>query len=202
MPLELRPTYPLRTERLVLRPFRESDLEAVLDLESREDVVRYLRWQPMDRDAALALVTRRLRQMEISSEISGILLAATIPPDDHLVGEFMLQVTDAANRQGEIGWTLHPDVQGRGLALEGATEMLRLGFDELGLHRIFADADPRNTASLRLMERLGMRREADLVDTEFLKGEWVGATIYAMLEDEWRRRRDEPRANARSVRAR
>jgi len=83
-------------------------------------------------------------------------------------------------------WSLHPDAQGRGLAIEGAREMLRLGFDELGLHRIMAACDPRNVAYLRVMEHLGMRREAEFVDHEFLKGEWIGEIVCAVLEAEWR----------------
>jgi RimJ/RimL family protein N-acetyltransferase len=98
----------------------------------------------------------------------------------------MLRLTSAASRQGEIGWSIHPDMQGRGYATEAAREMLRLGFDGLGLHRIMADSDPRNAASIKVMEKLGMRREAHHVDSMFLKGEWVGAVVGAMLESEWR----------------
>jgi RimJ/RimL family protein N-acetyltransferase len=82
----------------------------------------------------------------------------------------MLRLKSLESRQGEIGWSLHPDAQGRGLATEGAREMLRIGFDELGLHRIVAGCDSRNTASLRVMERLGMRREAEFVDYEYCQG--------------------------------
>jgi RimJ/RimL family protein N-acetyltransferase len=184
--IRLSPEFPIRTERLVLRPYTRDDLEAVLDLESRPEVVRYLMWPPMDRAAAEAFIERRLGQTAIDGDDTAILLVATVPPDDRLVGEFMLRLKSSAHRQGEIGWTLHPDAQGRGYATEAARELLRLGFDELGLHRIAANADPRNAASLRLMERLGMRREADLRDVEHLKGEWVGETVYAILEDEWR----------------
>ena len=112
-----------------------------------------------------------------------------------MIGEFMLRLTSAESRQGEIGWSLHPDAHGRGLGTEGAREMLRLGFDELGLHRIVAECDPRNDASIRVMERLGMRREAHHLESEFLKGEWVGSYVCALLEDEWR---DATRPPARS----
>jgi RimJ/RimL family protein N-acetyltransferase len=64
--------------------------------------------------------------------------------------------------------------------------MLRLGFEELGLHRIFAESDARNAASMRVMERLGMRREAHFVENEFLKGEWTDGVVCAILEREWR----------------
>jgi RimJ/RimL family protein N-acetyltransferase len=63
--------------------------------------------------------------------------------------------------------------------------MLRLGFDELGLHRIVGRLDARNTASARILEKLGMRREARLVDNERVKGEWATELVYAMLESEW-----------------
>ena len=189
--MHLRPRYPIRTARLALRPFVADDLEALLDLESREDVVRYLPWGLLDREGADALLARRLRQTAIDGDDTAIILAVTIPPGDRAVGEVMLRLGSAAHRQGEIGWTLHPDVQGRGYATEAAAEMLRLGFDGLGLHRITADADPRNLASVRLMERLGMRYEATQRGVAYEKGEWVDEIVYAMLEDEWRSLRSE-----------
>lgn len=182
----LQPTYPLRTARMTLRPYEPGDLGALHDLFGREDVSRYLIWEPMDVDQARALLERRVRQTRIEAESDAIMLAAVDAETGRVIGEFMLRLTSAQSRQGEIGWSLHPDVQGRGLATEGAREMLRLGFEELGLHRIVAECDPRNVASLRVMERLGMRREAEFVENEFLKGEWIGETVCAMLETEWR----------------
>jgi len=162
-----------------------SDVEAMLDLESRDDVVRHLPWGPMDRAAAEGQVARRLTQTAITGDHTAIVLAATIPPDDRMVGEFMLQLASERNRSGEIGWTLHPDVQGHGYALEASRELLRLGFEDLGLHRIIAAADPRNERSTRLMERLGMQREGVFRHVMF-KGEWLDDVIYSILEDEWR----------------
>jgi len=184
-----RPEYPIRSERLLLRPFAESDLESVLDLNSRPDVVRYVPWGVVDRDGAAALMQRRLAATAIDDAMNRLALAATIPPDDRVVGEFILRRTSAEHRQGEIGWLLHPEIQGQGYATEGANEMLRLGFGELGLHRIVAQADARNVASHRVMQRLGMRHEAELRDDEWFKGEWSTSTVYAILEDEWRARR-------------
>lgn len=184
--LPLRPAYPIRTERLLLRPFVASDFDAVLDMQSRPDFVQYLMWDVMDRDAVAAFMERRVRQASIEAGDGALVLAITLPPSNRVVGELMLRVSSARHAQGEIGWSLHPDAQGHGYATEAAQEGLRLAFEELGLHRVAADADPRNTGSLRIMERLGMRREADYVDVFYLKGEWVGETHYAILEDEWR----------------
>ena len=90
------------------------------------------------------------------------------------------------HHQGEIGYVLHPDHQGNGYATEAAAVMLRLGFEELGLHRIVGRLDARNAASARVLERLGMRLEAHLRENEFVKGEWVSELIYAVLASEWR----------------
>jgi RimJ/RimL family protein N-acetyltransferase len=66
--------------------------------------------------------------------------------------------------------------------------MLALGFDGLGLHRIVGRLDARNTASARVLEKLGMRREAHFVSNEYLKGEWTDELVYALLDEEWRAR--------------
>ena len=152
----------------------------------RDDVSRYLNWEPMDREGAAALLERRLDQTSIAKEGEGIGLALEERATGRFVGEVILRLTSEESRQGEIGWSLHPDAQGKGYATEAAREVLRLGFDEAGLHRIVAECDPRNEASIRVMERLGMRREAHLVDSMWLEGEWVGSIVSAMLEDEWR----------------
>lgn len=180
------PSFPLSTARMTLRPYEMGDLAAVHDLFSRADVSRYLLWEPMDIDAARALLERRMTQTRIEADGDGVLVAALDTETGRLIGELMLRLTSTQSRQGEIGWSVHPDVQGRGLATEGAREMLRLGFEELGLHRIMAECDARNAASLRVMERLGMRREAEFIDNQFLKGEWVREIVCAILETEWR----------------
>jgi RimJ/RimL family protein N-acetyltransferase len=80
---------------------------------------------------------------------------------------------------------LHPDFWGRGLATEGARAMLEIGFDLMGMHRIIARIEARNSGSAAVLERLGMRREALLVKNEWFKGEWSNEADYALLEEEW-----------------
>jgi RimJ/RimL family protein N-acetyltransferase len=177
---------PIRTARLTLRPYEVGDLAAIHDLFGREDVCRYLPWAPMNLEAARAKLEQRLQQHRIETDGDALMLVAADPETDRMIGELMLRLTSTRSGQGEIGWSIHPDVQGRGLATEAAGELLRLGFEELGLHRIFAGCDPRNAASLRVMEHLGMRREAAFVESEYLKGEWIGEIICAILAGEWR----------------
>jgi RimJ/RimL family protein N-acetyltransferase len=176
----------ITTPRMTLRPYEASDLPGLHGMFGREDVCRYLSWAPMDLDQARTKIEQRVGQRRIDAEGQAIVLAAVEAATGQYVGEFMLRLANAESRQGEIGWSLHPNAQGRGLATEGAREMLRVGFDELAVHRITAGCDPRNAPSLRVMERLGMRREAEFVESWFLKGEWVGEAVCAILESEWR----------------
>lgn len=180
--------FPRKTERLTLRTYEPGDLAFLHSMFGREDVCRYLPWPPMDIDQARAKLDQRFGQTHLETDGDPLVLAAVETATGRQVGEFMLRLKSVESRQGEIGWSLHPDAQGHGFATEGARELLRLGLDEAGLHRITAGCDSRNTASLRVMERIGMRREAEFVENEYLKGEWVGEIVCAILDTEWRSR--------------
>lgn len=89
--------------------------------------------------------------------------------------------------EAEIGWCLDPVYAGKGYATEAITALLRVCFVELGLRRVTAGCFADNVASWRLMERLGMRREAHTVrDSLHRSGRWLDGLRYAMLADEWK----------------
>jgi RimJ/RimL family protein N-acetyltransferase len=181
----LHPTYPLLTDRLLLRPFRDDDLDAFHSIQRRPDVVRYLYWEPRTREESSEMLGRLILQVAIEKEGDRLHLAAELRATSEMIGQFTLFFASLEHRQGEVGFAIHPDHQGHGYATEAARVMLRLGFEELGLHRIIGSCDARNTSSARLMERVGMRREAHLVENEFTKGEWTDELVYAMLDREW-----------------
>jgi RimJ/RimL family protein N-acetyltransferase len=184
----LRPSYPLETDRLLLRPYSVDDLDALHDLERRAETARYLYNEPLTREAAMALLDRRRNMVAIDDDGDDLALVVTLKGIGQLIGHVMLRRTSREHRQGEVGYVLHPDHQGHGYATEASTLLLRLGFEELGLHRIVGRLDGRNAASAAVLERLGMRREAHLRENEFVKGEWVDELVYAILADEWRER--------------
>lgn len=188
-----RPTVPLTTERLWLRPFQEHDLEAVYAMESRPDVMRYLYWETRTRDEARAALDRRVRMTSLDDDVAALRLAVLRRDTGELIGDFSLKLRSRQDRRGEIGFMFHPDHHGHGYAAEAGRAVLALGFETYDLHRIFGSCDARNTASARLMERLGMRLEGRLRETEFVKGTWCDELIYAILADEWRRRSAESR---------
>jgi ribosomal-protein-alanine N-acetyltransferase len=99
-----------------------------------------------------------------------------------LIGSASLAVVSAEHRRGELGYVIHPDWWGRGIATEAAELLLQLGFQTLGLHRIEATTRPDNTASWRLMEKIGMRREGLMRDHMLMHGAWVDSLAYAILE--------------------
>jgi RimJ/RimL family protein N-acetyltransferase len=89
------------------------------------------------------------------------------------------------HRQGELGFIFHPDHQGHGYATEAAGALIAHGFEHYDLHRVYGRLEPRNAASARVLEKLGMRREALLLENEWVKGEWQSEAIYALLDREW-----------------
>jgi RimJ/RimL family protein N-acetyltransferase len=181
----LRPTFPIETERLRLRPYRADDLDALHAIQSNAEVVRYLYWGVRTRDAVRDDLARRIRQDAIDREGDKLILALERRDGAGLVGDVNLVWVSREHRQGEIGFVLHPDHHGRGFAAEGAAVLLRLGFETLGLHRIIGRCDGRNVASVRVMEKLGMRREAHFRQNERVKGEWTDEIVCALLADEW-----------------
>ena len=181
----VRLTEPIRTERLILRPFHSGDLEAVYDMQSRPEVARYLYWNPRDRRGAAESLQEKLKCTRIEAEGDILNLAAARATGGPVIGDLMLHYVSAAHRQAEVGYVFHPAAQGQGLATEAARAMVDLAFGALGAHRVFGQIDARNTASARVLERLGMRREAHLVENEWVKGEWTDEVIYAVLAGEW-----------------
>ena len=176
-------TDPITTSRLVLRPFEQRDEADMLAFESREDVAQYLYNEPRTpEDNARELATR---VAQTTWENDGDTLILAVDYAGTVVGYVLLSLVSRSNSQGEFGFVLHPDYQGRGIASEASVEVLRLGFETLNLHRIIGRCDPRNEASARLMEKLGLRKEAHFRELEIFKGEWGDELTYAMLSSEW-----------------
>jgi len=181
----LKPDYPVRTPQLALRPFMPDDLDALYDFHRLPEVARYLYNEPRTRAEVSVLLHGKLAASSLTADGKALCLAAELAATGQLIGDCTLFWLSRAHQQGEIGFVFHPAFQGRGLATEAAAALLRLGFEGLGLHRIIGRCDGRNLGSARVMEHNGMRREAHLVENEFVKGEWTDELIYAILRREW-----------------
>ncbi|WP_310243082.1 GNAT family N-acetyltransferase [Promicromonospora iranensis] len=172
--------WPVATERLSLRPVVADDAEAFLGWRSRPDVVQFMYQPPWD----LPTAETKLRTWSSApfDEVGDVLVLA-IEVDGAVAGEAMLKWAPGP-RQAELGYALHPDVSGRGLATEAARATLELAFTRYGFHRVYARIDEENAASVRVAERLGMRREAHLLENDLRDGVWSNEVIYALLDRE------------------
>jgi RimJ/RimL family protein N-acetyltransferase len=179
------PTYPIRTERLRLRPFRDDDVEDVLAYQSRDDVTRYLYWGPRTRDEVTEVVRKKMSFRALVAEGDVLALVIELAETDGVIGDVILSLVSVPHRTAEIGYLLHPDHQGHGYATEASRALLRIAFEDLRLHRVVAQLEARNDASARVLERLGMRREAHVIESEWVRGEWQSGIEYGILAREW-----------------
>jgi len=180
------PPYPMETDRLTIRPFTVDDLDALHAIQSKREVTTYLYWDPRSRDEVVEVLASRTDRPFEEVYRKGLALAVVVRDTNTLIGDVSLTVLSREHAQGEIGFVLDPDQQGRGYGREAATVLLRLGFEDLELHRLIGRCDPRNVPSWRLLERLGMRREAHFRESEVFRGEWGDEYVYALLATEWR----------------
>lgn len=180
--------WPRHTERLELRPVADGDLAAIFAYRSREEVSRWVTtwWQDWDE------FHRAYSQPELRESTLAVLWGGNV------VGDLKLQrqtpwkqsgiERDVAGLQAELGWAFDPAVTGKGFAREAVRELLTIAFTDLGLRRVVAHCFTANEPSWRLMEHLGMRREAHAVaDGLHRELGWLDGYTYAMLASEWRR---------------
>lgn len=186
------PDFPIELDRLRLRPFQASDLADVYAYYQLPEVVKYLYVEIQSKEDVKTTLAKWQQHTELRAEGDRITLAVELRENKRVIGETMLIWRSKADQQGELGFVFNPKYGGKGYATEASRAMLAIGFDEYDLHRIYARCDARNAPSYRLMERLGMRREAHFIHHARFKGEWDEELYYAMLQDEWRARA-EPR---------
>ena len=161
----------LKTERLTLRQMHPIDAEDMYDYASREDVTRFLLWSP---HPSLSYTKDYLRYVQNRYSLGDFYDWAIIDRESRrMVGTCGFAKIDTENAVAELGYVLHPDFWGKGYAFEAAEEVLRFGFEVLGLHRIEARFMDGNEASLRVMKRLGMSFEGYHRDAIFVKGRYV-----------------------------
>jgi RimJ/RimL family protein N-acetyltransferase len=172
------------TDRLILRRFVPEDFEAYSAYRSLPEIYRYLYSDPPSeeemRDRFDASFNTRL------SENGDILRCAVVRrEDDAFLGQVSLKLVSKAALQAELGYIFNPAYAGKGYATEAAAAVITLGFESFGFHRIFARLDAKNAGSVGVVERLGLRREAHLIENDRFNGVWGDEYVYAVLSREW-----------------
>lgn len=180
-------SWPIRTERLLIRPATSEDADRVYDYRVLDSVAQWMTALVGDREGWVAWAREsdwldRTLLIEVEGQVVGDLMLR--PEDPWSQAEVRDQ---ARGTQAEIGWCLAPDFQGHGYATEAVRVLLDIAFGQLGLRRVVANAFAANTASLAIMGRLGMRQEMYAVrDSLHRSGEWMDGVVYALLAEEWR----------------
>jgi len=183
--VKLAPVYPIRSARLRLRPLTEADVDDLVEYRSIPEVCRYVPFEPQSAQDVITRINGAWSQQTLDQEDDAIIIGAELAESGKLIGDVMVRWLSAEHSCGEIGYVFSPAYSGRGYAGEAAHASLHLAFDDLGLHRVIARVDARNSASARLAARLGMRKEAHLRENEWFKGEWTDEFAFAMLAQEW-----------------
>ena len=178
--------WPLRTDRLLIRPCHPGDAEALYSLRIRPEIATWAHsvppdldtWRERFRDPAIA---PHVLTVELAGQVIGELMAFVRD------GEAQREVRDAAaGSEAEVGWLIAPEHQGQGLATEAGQALLDLCFGPLGLRRVVASTVQANAASWRVMEKLGMRLESrSLRSTLHREHGWIDGRVHALLADEW-----------------
>jgi RimJ/RimL family protein N-acetyltransferase len=178
----------ITTERLVLRRLQAGDLEAFAAYRRAPEVARYQSWDEGYGAEDAARLLAEQQRIAFGTPGEWVQLAIARREDDALLGDCACHVSASQPRTAEVGVTLAPASQGRGIAAEALGALVGALFRDHGMHRVVAEADDRNAAVHRLLERLGLRCEARLVEADWFKGEWTTLRVYAVLAREWRER--------------
>jgi ribosomal-protein-alanine N-acetyltransferase len=176
--------FPIETERLLLREFRAADEADIHEYASDAEVSRLMDWGPNTSEVTKAVVERWIEQQKQWPRRS-VELAIEVKGEKKVIGGIRLEVKDERNRTADFGYALNRQYWNRGYASEATKALLHAAFGRLNIHRVWATCDARNHASYRVMEKLGMRREACFAKDVLQRGEWRDSYLYAVLAEEW-----------------
>ena len=173
------------TERLVLRLLRAEDVPAFAAYRSDPGVARYQSWDPSYSPADGQRLVAAQEGVDFGDPGPWVQVAAVDRASGELCGDCAVRVETDQPQTAEVGVTLAPPRQGGGLAREALGAVVTRLFEQHGMHRVYAQADDRNVAVHRLLERLGFRCEARLVESDWFKDEWTTVRVFAVLRREW-----------------
>lgn len=169
----------LHTRRLLLRGLNEGDAPAIFRLRSSPEVMRYIP-KPLDTNGGGSLqMVRDFRRA--AAEGDAIMWAITVQGSDRLVGYIGFWRILKEHHRAEIGYALHPDLWGQGLAMEAVAAVLDHGFRAIGLHSVEASVAPGNGASIRVLERNGFVQEGHFRENFRANGVFVDSLVYSRL---------------------
>lgn len=179
------PKFQINTSRLIIKSIQLSDAEAILNYRSDPIANKYQGWVPHNLEDVNDFIQNRV-ELEINIPETWHQLVIIHKESEKIIGDIGLHFMDHEEKQVEIGFTLDKNYQGKGYATEALKHLINYLFNNLNKHRILASIDPKNISSIKLVERLGFRKEAHFVKSLFINGKWLDDLKYAILEEEWK----------------
>jgi len=175
----------LVTERLILREFTENDWPEVLAYQNDARYLRFYPWTERTPEDVQKFVRMFLEQQTAQPRIK-FQLVVTLKSNNQLIGNCGIRMDSADARQADIGYELAPPYWGQGYATEAARAIVHFGFTELHLHRIWSWCMAENLASAHVLEKLGLRLEGRMRESEYFKGRYWDTLAFSILDNEWR----------------
>ncbi|MEK5333374.1 GNAT family N-acetyltransferase [Lysinibacillus sp. FSL W8-0992] len=169
-------------ERVILRELEQHDWKAVHEYASQPIVCQYQPWGPNSEKESYEFVTQVMLE---ATNMPRSRFVFAVMEKERLIGAGEINIRDFTNRQGEIGYIIHPDYWAKGYATEVSKLLIEFGFSTLNLHRIFATCDPRNLGSAKVLEKIGMTQEGKLRQDLLLRDGWRDSLLYSILKHEW-----------------
>lgn len=177
----------ISNERITLGVLRPSDIEPLYAMLSDPDNFTFELEGPRSREQVAEMLERDVTRTRLEKPGDYIHAAIRNSRGDFLGTIYLGLQSATPHRTADAGCTLLPSARGLGNATEAARLLLDVAFNELGLHRVYAECDLRNTASIGILERVGLRPEGRFLESVWVKGQWVDVGLYAILDHEWRR---------------
>ncbi len=173
----------LETERLIIRPITLDDKNEIFEYRGDKETNKYQGWIPEKIDDVVTFIEKIAKQ--IDEPDTWFQLVIIEKQAQKIIGDLGLHFLDSENKQVEIGCTLDKAFHHRGYATESIKKVIDYLFMELNKHRIVTSIDPDNKNSIRLVEKIGFRKEAHFIESLFINGKWVDELIYALIEKDW-----------------
>jgi len=173
----------LESQRIHLRPAKLSDFENIKSYRQDPENCRYIR-SSEDDEHTYKIVEQLAKPWKLEHDFWNGLVICMVGSDD-VVGEIVFKIEDWQNQRAEIGYRLNDSVAGKGICTEAAKLLITHLFTEIGFFKVVAKCDPRNTASYRVMEKLGFKREAFFKDHYLMGEEWTDQYDYGLLAVNW-----------------
>lgn len=186
MPSAISPR-PRYTPNYMLRPFRRRDLASVDTAirASLPDLALYLPWAVDYNKNTTAYFIRDSAAAWAEARAFDFTIRNAADPQDHL-GNVSVWWVSRPNGVGEIGYWIRSDATSNGICTEATANVVQIGFEELGMHRITLRIAAGNLASERVAEKLGFAHEGVLRDEVKVGSKWLDHSVWGLLEHEWR----------------